>query len=417
MNINCQALELNDFLRRYTLMWNDEIMNEYPKSLEHYPKEWIELLNGLDVHDLYSIDCKLIPSKIKKTSFAQFMTTLKELSVLPHIQEFPEIPLEDWAFNGVKKKKRHEIQKIVPVLKQLRDSSHYEYVVDIGGGVGHLSRVLSHYHGIPSISLDKDLEFQKNGQERLKKYRKIDGSRDVTFVSMNFGEKENAETKEALKNIFKPKSMALGLHTCGPLAIEVIQNTIDHQTIGLLNFGCCYHRMNPLTDFPLSKRYKNQNFFTLNLFALSLATRSHAQMTFLDYQTKERVKYYRYGLHLFLMKYFNNKFFTDVGECHIRTYWGPFAHYIRNKLQELNLTHSFSDEDFNQFYENPQIQKELREMWLCNLIRWQLGRALEVYLLLDRVFYLEECGYIAKIEQYFDELISPRNIGILAVKC
>ena len=312
----------------------------------------------------------------------------------------------------MKKKKRHEIQKITPRLKEIRDQNHFDYVVDIGGGVGHLSRVLSHYHSIASISIDRDPIFQKIGEERLHKYRKLDGSRDVKFVNINFGDEA---LDHSLKNIFQPKSFSLGLHTCGALANILIQKSIDFKTMGLLSFGCCYHKMNPNTDFPLSHFYKDNHFTKLNLFALSLATRSHAAMTRDNYDTKMRVKYYRYALHLFLMKHFNNKYFTDVGECHIRIYWGPFADYIRIKLSELGLNHYFTDDDFNLFYSDLEIQKELKVMFLCNIIRWQLGRALEVFILLDRCIYLEEQGYEIKIEQYFKEALSPRNIGILAL--
>ncbi|MFA6237508.1 MAG: methyltransferase [Bacteriovorax sp.] len=413
MNTKSQATQLESFLRRYTQMWNDEIMNEYPQSIESYPREWIDLLDSLSESELYALDSKEILPKIEKSGFAHFMQTLRELSSIPGILEHQEIPLEAWAFNGIKKKKRHEIQKIVPVLKTLQDKIKFEYVIDIGGGVGHLSRVLAHYHAIASISLDQNIEFQKIGSERLKKYRRIEGMSEVQFINMTFGENTD---HEILKNIFKPSAVSLGLHTCGTLANTLIQNSIDFKTAGLLSFGCCYHRMNPDKDFPLSKFYKENAFFKLNLFALSLATRSHAPMNFEDYQTKERVKYYRYALHLFLMKHFNNKFFTDVGECHIRTYWGPFVGYIRSKLTELNLDHHFTDDDFNHFYNDADIQKELRVMWLCNIIRWQLGRALEVYLLLDRCIYLEEKGFKVKLEQYFNEALSPRNIGILALR-
>lgn len=412
MDIKSQARHLRDFIDRYTLMWNDEIMNEYPESIASYPRDWIELLDSLSSDELYAVDCKIITEKIKHSSFAAFMQEAIELSRLPIIPESPEIPLEDWAFNGVKKKKRHEIQKIVPRLKAIKDENQFEYVVDIGGGVGHLSRVLSHYHSIPSISLDRDPLFQKIGEERLHKYRRLEGSSDVKFVNLTFGLQDQ---QEKLKDIFKPESFSLGLHTCGPLANILIQNSIDFKTKGLLSFGCCYHRLNPQTDFPLSNFYKENQFPKLNLFALSLATRSHAEMSRDDYNTKERVKYYRYALHLFLMKHFNNKYFTDVGECHIRTYWEPFAGYIRSKLSELKLEHNFSDEFFNNFYNDSNLQKELRVMWLCNLIRWQLGRVLEIYLLLDRCFYLEEHGYVVKIEQYFKEALSPRNVGILAL--
>ncbi|MDD4973555.1 MAG: methyltransferase, partial [Bacteriovorax sp.] len=294
----------------------------------------------------------------------------------------------------------------------VKDTTNFEFLVDIGGGVGHLSRVLSHYHSIPSISLDRDPLFQKIGFERLSKYRKIEGSRDVSFVNITFGK---IADEEILKTIFRPQAFSLGLHTCGALALTVIQKSIDYKTTGLLSFGCCYHLLNPETDFPLSNFYKKNQYLKLNLFALTLATRSHAEMSFEDYQTKERVKYYRYALHLFLTKYFNNKYFTGVGECHTRTYWEPFANYIKTKLSELKLEHCFTDEDFNLFYADPKIQKELRIMWLCNIIRWQLGRAIEVYLLLDRFLYLEEQGFKVKIEQYFNEALSPRNIGILAL--
>jgi hypothetical protein len=412
MNMKSQAQQIQNFLSRYTDMWNVEIMNEYPKSLEFYPKEWIDLLSTLSDAELYAIDCKKTVEKIKGSSFEHFMNEARELCQIAEIPELPDIPLEDWAFNGVKKKKEHEIQKIVPILKKIKDTTNFEYIVDVGGGVGHLSRVLSHYHSIPSVSLDRDPNFQKIGIQRLSKYRKIEGSRDVSFINLDFSKSENSEI---LKTIFKPQAFSLGLHTCGALANTLIQKSIDHKTVGLLSFGCCYHTLKSGIDFPLSDFYKKQNFQRLNLYSFTLATRAHAEISFKDYQTKERVKYYRYALHLFLIKHFKQNDFISVGDCPIRTYWGPFADYIRNKLSEQNIDHDFSDDDFNRFYKDPEIQKELKTMWLCNIIRWQLGLCLEVFLLLDRCLYLEEQGYVVTIKQYFKDTISPRNIGILAI--
>lgn len=411
MDIKSQALALETFLNQYTLMWNDEIMNQYP-DLSHYPEEWITLLHDLCEQELYAIDCKQSVEKIKDTSFSHFMQKARELSFIPEIEESPELVIEQWAFNGVKEKKRHEIQKIVPVLKKAKEMKCFEYVVDIGGGVGHLSRVLSHYHSIPSISLDRNREFQKIGEARLAKYRRLEGSRDVRFVNINFGEKTD---EECLKTIFTPEGFNLGLHTCGPLARTVIEKTIEYKTKGLLSFGCCYYLLNPKKDFPLSQHYKENHSLKWTTFGLTLATRSHAEMTFSTYQTKERVKYYRYALHLFLIKHFDNKHFNDVGECPVKTYWGPFADYAREKLEILLPGHTFTNLEFEDFYNDPATQQELRRMWLCNIIRWQLGRALEVYLLLDRYLYLEEKGFEVKIEQYFKEALSPRNIGILAL--
>lgn len=411
MNIKSQALSLRDFLSRYTPMWEDEIMNQYPEAVGFYPPEWIDLLDGLTQAELFDIDCKKIIPKIANSSFAVFMQEAMNLSALPIIPESPLPKMEDWAYNGMKKKKRHEIERIVPRLKKMRP--YFNYVVDIGGGVGHLSRVLSLYHSIPSVSLDRDHYFQSIGEERLKKFRHPKEAAEIRFVNVTFG---TGEEDGIIREVFKPESFSLGLHTCGGLANHLIKNTVTNKTAGLLSFGCCYHRLDTSTEFPLSQFYREEDLPRPNLYALSLATRSHAQRDFEVYLTKERVKQYRYALHLFLMNFFNNKYFTDVGECPIKTYWGPFADYIRAKLSELNLEHSFTDEDFSSFYNDKNLQRELRVMWLCNLIRWQLGRPLEVYLLLDRVLYLEENGYDVQIETYFEESLSPRNIGILATR-
>ncbi|MBC7427073.1 MAG: methyltransferase [Bacteriovorax sp.] len=412
MNFKSHALSLAEFTAYYSPLWNKEIMNEYPESVTDYPREWVDLLQELSDEELFDVDCKRPVEKLKGTSFETFMRTIKALCDIPKITSVPELPLEDWAFQGVKKKKRHEIQKIVPVLKKVRDEKKFDYVVDIGGGVGHLSRVLSHYHGIPSISIDQNVEFQKIGIGRLKKFRKIEGAQDVTFMNITFGKKEDAPE---LEKIFNKHSLGLGLHTCGVLANTLIQNTIDHHTMGLLNFGCCYHTLKAHIDFPLSSFYKENNYPVLNLYGFTLATRSHAETTLDAYKTKVRVKNYRYAFHLFLMKNFGKKNFIEVGECHLSTYWKPFHIYISEKLNFLGLKHEFTNEDFDLFYDSKEIQKNLRVMFLCNVIRWQLGRVLEIYLQVDRCLYLEENGYEVKLEQYFEESLSPRNLGILAL--
>lgn len=412
MNFKSHAQTLAAFTQKYSSIWKKEIMNEYPETLEDYPVEWINLLESLSPEELYDVDCKRNVAKIQGTSFHEFTKEIEQLSRIDFIPESPEIPLEDWAFQGVKKKKRHEIQKIVPVLKKVKSDSDFEYVVDIGGGVGHLSRILSHYHSIPSISIDQNTEFQKIGLNRLQKYRRLEGASDVTFMNLTFGKESDEEN---LKLVFNQKALGLGLHTCGPLANTLIKATADYATKGLLSFGCCYHQLIPNKDFPLSNFYKVEKLPVLNLYGFTLATRSHAGMDFDSYQTKMKVKSYRYALHLFIMKHFNSNQYTSAGECHMSLYTMPFHHYIKEKLTELNLAHTFSDQYFDDFFASAEIQRQLRVMFLCNIIRWQLGRVLEIYLLIDRCLYLEERGYVVNLKQYFDESLSPRNLGILAL--
>ena len=416
MDRKSQALALNEFVTRFTNMWNDEIMNEYPESMQHYPKEWLDLLLTLSNEELFAIDTKNINHqvflKIENTSLDKFIKEGIALSKIDLKKVEQPIKFEQWAYNGIKAKKRHEIDRIIPAINILKNKITINQVIDIGGGVGHLSRVIAHYANIKAISIDRNSEFQKIGKERLKKYRKLPDAKEVEFVNLNFSPKNTAEE---LKSIFKVDSLSLGLHTCGPLANILIKTSCQHQLAGILSFGCCYHHLNPKEDFPISKFYRENQFSSLNLYAFSLATRSHAQDDFEVFKTKRQVKNYRYALHLFLMRKFNNKYFQDVGECDVKIYWMPFKHYLKLKLSELKLENTFTDEEIEAFYNSKQTQKELDEMFAGNLIRWLLGRSLEVYLLLDRALYLEENGYEVFVEEYFKEALSPRNIGILAL--
>jgi hypothetical protein len=101
---------------------------------------------------------------------------------------------------------------------------------------------------------------------------------------------------------------------------------------------------------------------------------------------------------------------------HVREYSRPFEDYVLLKLEQLKINHSFTPLEIREFYYEDKIQFDLKAMFICCLIRWQIGRALELYLLLDRAIYLEENNYTAILAEFFSENISPRNIGILATR-
>lgn len=408
MDFKSQASLLNELLINYVSIWNREVMNEYPHTLNDYPKEWIADLDHLSTEELFMIDSKQSFVQLENSGLGHFIERIQKLSFVPQAEDATEIPLEDWAFSGVKFKKRHEIQKITPVIKKIYQQTHFHHINDIGGGVGHLARILAHYHSIPTYSIDQNSEFQEIGKKRLTRFRKKASAAEVTFINTKFGEDTNS--------ILSKDSFTLGLHTCGNLAVKVIEENIKHKTLGLLNFGCCYYKMENENDFPISNFYKENKFQKINPYGLSLATRSHAETDFSNYIKKEKVKYYRYGFHLFMMKHFNRNDLIDVGECPINTYDKPFTNYMLLKLSEQKIAHDFSPEYIETFFSSKEIKRELRVMFLCNIIRWQLGRALEVFLLIDRCLYLEENGYRVRLEQHFKESLSPRNIGILALK-
>lgn len=405
------SLRLYDFLQPFSSLWSNELLNLYPHDLEVIPQKWLEELRMLSENELYEFDCKRDVEKLKNTEIESQCLKLKALTSLPHISKTPMTSLEDWAWVGVKNKKQHEIENIVPFLKEVKKLNAFKHVIDIGGGVGHLARILAHYEGIEAYSLDRDKSFQTSGKNRAEKYRKLPTALPLHFINLTFGDKKD---ESELKKIANENAFILGLHTCGPLANKVIDTSLEFQTTGLLSFGCCYHKLNGETEFPVSEFYKKKHL-NFELFALTLATRAHGAISFEDYQTKKQVKLYRFALHLWLYHQLGIKDQFSVGENHTRDYHGPFSKYANQKLAQLNLPVTEAkilDDFYSEFLANPKTH----DFYLGNLIRWQFGRALEVYLLIDRALHLMEQGMNVSMATFFDESLSPRNIGILATR-
>lgn len=128
MDRKSRALALNEFVTCYTNMWNDEIMNEYPESMQHYPREWIDILTPLHNDELFAIDTKNINhpifEKIANTSLDAFIRVGLSLSKLPVKNLVHPVKFEQWAYNGIKAKKRHEIDRIIPAINELKEKFH-----------------------------------------------------------------------------------------------------------------------------------------------------------------------------------------------------------------------------------------------------------------------------------------------------
>ena len=407
MNFKKQLHNIKKQLLPHREIWNSELLNNYPTSLTQYPAQWIEELKGLNADQLWKFDGQKDYSSLEGTTLYHFILENKELTRLPQQQTAIELP--PLAFTKITGKKRHEILAITQLIYQLREKVHFSHLVDIGGGVGHLARILSQNGGIKVIALDKDSTLQTIGKKTMAKYRPPAQANSLEFIKAELGK------QKIPSHVFTPTSFSIGLHTCGGLAIEHFKHSIANKEMGLINFGCCYPKLDPNCHLNISNAAK-QDPLLIGEFGLTLATRSHASMSFNQFWLKQRVKYYRYALHLLLHHQLDIKQFIPLGNSKPALYRQDFAQYAKDNLARINIKHHFSDLQLNQFYQQKQIQQQLNEMFLANQIRWQFGRLLEFYILTDRCQYLCEQQFHVTMQEYFTQDISPRNIGILALR-
>lgn len=411
----------------YKDLWEREVLYDYPHGLNAYPLEWMSYLKTLNDEQIMEFD----QDKQVHGAPESLVALLQGLSAIENNLPFyynktihpKNYPHE--VFFKVTKKKKHEITILAPFIELLKTELHFKSVLDIGGGQGFLSRFLAKFLHLECLCIDRDSDLQKWGKKKLEKDSFWSSMSPIHFINHEFGPKTGMPY-----SLFKKEQLSVGLHTCGPLAIEHIKAFAGHnaknpddQHCALLNFGCCYNRLNSQTDFPLSKYGQKGPIHSLEKFALSLASRSHSAMTDKDFHLKYQVKKYRYAFHLLLQHLLKiNDVPTSVGDCTPKQYHQSFGHYAHGRLLYLDLHdlktggNGSSLDFFDQFYMSSLTQQKIKEMFLANCLRWKFGRSLEILILLDRALYLEEQDFIVRLEQFFDPVISPRNIALIAFK-
>ncbi len=389
-------------------MWSMEVLNYYPATLNYYPEDWVAILDDLSDEDLWKIDSKIDFRSISGTTLHNFLTEINELSQLNfeelEVKEFPH-----WAYVGVKYKKKHELDTFAALITSLHEKHHYDSLVNIGGGMGHLSRIVAHYQLIDCCDVDMNKELQDQGEKRLGKYPLPDGARPVSFIHQEIGKNTD------LSQHFKKDGLTTGLHTCGVLAVRHLEMAIKSKVKTVINFGCCYAKSVCDTDFELSSCSKD---FPLKLtnHALTLGTRSHTSISYDDFVHKTKVKRFRYTLHLLCKEKLKIDRFITVGNGTKAHYKGNFSNYVMDMLDRVGIKHNLSLDELDAYYNDPDIVKIVRKMYLMNIIRWQLGRLIELYILTDRALYLQDNGYDVRMAQVFNEEISPRNIAVIGVR-
>lgn len=411
MNYKKRFLEIHEFLKPYQRIWQNEIMLLYPNPFPDYPMEWIkELAQFKNKKDIIELEKRNVRPYIKHPELLAFYERIEELTNLPKAPKLPPMPEDQFTWLFIIPKKQYEIKNLAPLVNHLYHQKKIGRIYDIGGGIGLLAQTLNNQYGLRITSLDMDPVLQQTGRERHEKNAK-DPHNKVIYHHLKVS-RENPEFGKLLE----PESMTLGLHTCGNLANDQIRASVDLKLPLIMNFGCCYHKLENIPDgeniSQVAKRLPDPLF--QGHFALTLASRAHKKMDEKDFDLKLKVKLYRYAIHFLLHDEYGHRSLVTLGNSSPKLYDESFGVYALEQFKRINLESKHTQAELDDYFMDPKRQELLWDMVTSGLIRNALGRLLELYILLDRVCYLEENGYQADLYEFFDESISPRNLGIVA---
>lgn len=398
--------ELENYLGPYIEIAEQEPLHHYPNHLDDFNESWIEEIFSIGREGFYELEGLRNIELIKNSSFREFLDKSKEISKIDTRENVKNIKLQGLALEGITGKKLHEISQLSQFIPIKMKENHLERVVDFASGKGHLAYILASEYKIPSLCIDSESEFQWSGYERNQKYLKDD-----------------AYLVEYMTHFLKPDSVftplqeddfAMGLHTCGGLAKIHMDSFLKSNARMFLNFGCCYFKMNK-DEFNISNYVKN-NTFIHHPYALTLATRTHGDLSRIKFENKNRVKFFRFIIAFFLKENFNIPLDVVLKSSKKSSYKGRFADYARDQFERLHLKVNISDKALDEYFNKEENIRAVWEIQFCNTIRSFLGRPLELMLLYDRAFYLNESGVETKLISFFNENLSPRNIGLFGKK-
>jgi hypothetical protein len=411
MNHRERFLAVRDFLKPYQRIWQNEIMLTYPGPLADYPEPWLaDLLRFEYKADVIRLEKKDVAGLVADPELAAFYRRIEELSALPRAPAYPPMPEDPWTWLHMIPKKQHEIRRLAPHVNHLHRSLGIADVIDIGGGIGLFAQTLNNQYRLPVISVDMNAEFQRTGRARHELNAR-DPENKVRYKNLKV--EDGGEFRELLGANVLP----VGLHTCGPLAVDIIRAGAGARVPGLVNFGCCYQTLDDRPGLQnISAFARGSNPLWLNQFALTLSCRAHRKMNEKTYDFKLKVKLYRYGIHILLADCYGLPDVLTLGNTHHSLYDRPFSEYALEQLRRLPVTVAQSPEELDAFFAQDSVQVTIRRMLAAGLVRNALGRVLELYLMLDRAIFLEEAGYDVSVAEFFDESASPRNIGITAIR-
>lgn len=392
MNLEKRFIEISDFLKEHSLLINKEALDHYPNLPKQY-KDWVCEISQIKTSERINLENNLEAHLIKDESYLHFLKKVRSLREIEKTS-LPQQELDKRLKSKISLKKQHEIVAIADYLKD----KVFRRIIDVGSGAAHLSSHLIAYNKILANCIDASNDYQKIGFKKLKKFAPEILDR-LTFNTI--------EIHESSKIDIRDEDLLIGLHSCGDLSIHILKNFIMSQNGQVLNYGCCYHKLRN-KNYNLSELAK-QRGIKLNTFSLTLAAKGHKPQTLVELEKKIQVKSYRYGLHI-LNKDKLNKNFISVGNGLKSDYQMSFADYV-NKFSPETLLH-LSKTEIERFYVQDETQEKIKDLIHLGIIRSQLARLIECYIVLDRALWLKENGAKIDIKETFDNGLSPRNIAL-----
>ncbi|XP_035828544.1 methyltransferase-like protein 25 isoform X2 [Aplysia californica] len=427
--------------------------------------EWAAKLRQMSTDDLNNLPFMNTTSLDKEAdwpeSFLQFLSKANSLS-LDRAQnvDCAGTGLDATMSRGMNPKKKHEVEWMASLVDKVVTDAKCHLVVDIGSGLGYLDHVLHQVYGHPVLGLETSESHTCAAEARAcqqgiscggvvnRKFNITNG--DECFQQLDALIREEAQGLTCLCRHKKTREneagehhwkgtdgeelrvCVIGLHCCGDLSTSMLSlfDRSDHVK-ALCYVSCCYHKMaysdhtSPGTFeyFPFSQSGKSQyrqvtqsspcppvSPFTLRLGAQETKCRWRSQT---EEDHADHTRHVAYRALLEFTSTPSTAMRQRVRKCDFSSFQSFLTSYFPEDKTDDETRRQICD--LKRYFCEHKDVFDLIEPWTC--LQVIIQPVVESLVYRDRLVWLKERGHFdSRIVPVFDDLISPRNLALVAIK-
>eukprot|EP00026_Physarum_polycephalum_P003965 Phypoly_transcript_03982.p1 GENE.Phypoly_transcript_03982~~Phypoly_transcript_03982.p1 ORF type:complete len:552 (+),score=94.35 Phypoly_transcript_03982:640-2295(+) len=375
--------------------------------------------------------------------------------------------LDQQLTEGMTPKKLYEIEQIGALIVSVAKQKLTNNIIDIGGGKGHLSRVLALQFGMNITSMDCNASNIKKANARMqelanlynRRKKKQQSKENISFVDPQSIKFEavvkyvdpSIPLQSGVRNVSNDetpgseKSVLVGLHTCGNLSCTLLELFCANECIsGLVFVGCCYNMLTlpnhaqeendtkgTTYSFPMSQFAKKEAKFQLSKVIAMLGCQAVSRWADTPENLRESLdalskNHFRAMFQVFLRDTYGIHKILSIGHLpdevtsNFSTYTKSALRVLDKKILQIVDSSKLPDEEsldkaIADTFDKYNRDEKLMKVWWC--IRGVLANVIENLILVDRVIFLREKGHVnSTLIPLFDPILSPRSHCILAIK-
>ena len=384
--------ELNQILIQYADIWRvSPFSTPRPLWLDSYPalQNWLLALSDDDVDRLQGDDNHLCQQIAPYFPVAQDIYSLIQIPFCREKTSFERS--HAWQLD-VPGRKVEQIEAFAAATGEVRNP-----LLEWCSGKLHLGRYLAEQFDVPVLGLDINSRLVQQANQlacRMHSDARVEQC-DVLSV----------EARHRLND----RQHAIALHACGGLHISLLEGCVEQRVRRITLAPCCYHRFNRGEIYqPLSNIAKCSEL-TLDGDDLRSAVRQSNTAAERERVKRKKLQVWRLGFDLLQREVRGVDEYLPVPSVSVKLLEMNFRQFCQHVADIKGLT---LPDDLN--FESYEVGGERRffEYSRYELVRMVFRRALEYWLVLDRVMFLEQHGYQCSLSQFCATELTPRNLLI-----